>query len=105
MSNTRRHGGVQGIVPQHLLHVRKLERRSLLVLLLSRLLLLLLAGRKFILMFHGLSALLKQKGESFSRAVQFSPHRIRGLLGQYSDLFVTQLFVRHEQQQKPILAG
>ena len=105
MSNIGRHGSVQGVVPQHLLHVRKLEGRSLLILLQRRLLLFLFTGSKFVLMFHDSSALLKQKGERFSRAVQFSPHRIGGLLGQCSNLFVTQLFVRHEQQQKPILAG
>ncbi len=98
MADRRRNWSVQGIMAQHFFHVRKLESGLLLVLLERRLLLLLLAGRKFILMFHDLSTLLKQNGESFARAVQFAPHRIGGLFSQSSDLFVTQLFVSHQQQ-------
>src|SRR6266566_8419385 len=70
MSNIGRHGSVPGIVSQHLLHIRKLERGLLLVLLQRRLLLLpfFFPRSKFILMFHDSSALLKQKVESFARA-------------------------------------
>ena len=76
MADGGRDRRVQGVVPQHLLHVREFERRLLLLLLQRRLLLFLFAGSKSILMFHGLSALLKQNCESFARAVQFATHRI-----------------------------
>jgi len=49
--------------------------------------------------------LMEQGGKGLSGAVEFTSHRVGGLFGQHANLFIAQLFVGDQQQQKPIFGG
>jgi len=94
------------VMAQHFFDGVEFQTGLLVGLVMGKLFLFGLAGRQFRLAFHSgaSSGFFKEGGESFAGAMELAPNGIGCLLGQRANLFIAELFIGDEEEQKTVFS-